>query len=102
LAIADGKPLFGYRSAAGLKTIRGRDSLIGKWAKLTAKLTVNKRLQLYVDGKLEAEAAIDELIFKNPNDGMQIGADTGSQVLEKNVGGYQGKIEAIRLFMGQR
>lgn len=102
LAIADGKPLFAYRSAAGLKTIRGRDSIRGKWTKVTAKLNVDKSLQLYVEGKLEAEAKIEEFIFKNPNDGMQIGADTGSQVLEKNMGGYQGKMEAIRLFMGQR
>ncbi len=102
LAIVDGKPLFGYRSAAGLKTVRGRDSVVGKWAKVTAKLTVDKKLQLYVDGRLDAEVAIEELIFKNPNDGLQIGADTGSQVLEKKLGGYQGKLETIRLFMGQR
>ncbi|XZE43400.1 sulfatase family protein [Pirellulaceae bacterium SH467] len=102
LVIADGKPLFGYRSAAGLKAIRGPDSLIGNWAKITAKLTVEKKLQLFVNGKLEAEVAIEELILKNPNDGMQIGADTGSQVLDQKIGGYQGKIESIRLFMGHR
>lgn len=102
LAIADGKPLFGYRSAAGLKTVRGGASIIGKWAKVTVKVTGEKRLQLYVDGRLESETAMEELILKQPNDGMQIGADTGSQVMEKDVGKYQGKIEAIRLFMGQR
>jgi arylsulfatase A-like enzyme len=102
LAIVDGKPLFGYRTAAGLKSIRGRDSVVGKWAKVTARLTIDKKLQLHVDGRLDAEVAIEELIFKNPNDGLQIGADTGSQVLEKKLGGYQGKLETIRLFMGQR
>lgn len=102
LAIAEGKLLFGYRSTGGLKTIRGRDPIVGKWTKVNAKLTVDKKLQLFVDGRLEAETAIEELILKQPNDGMQIGADTGSRVLEKSVGEYRGKIESIRLYMGQR
>ncbi len=42
LAIVDGKPLFGYRSAAGFKDRWGRDSVVGKWAKVTAKLTVDR------------------------------------------------------------
>jgi hypothetical protein len=102
LAIVDGKALLGYRSAAGLKLVRGRAAIVGRWVTLTAKLTTDKKLQLFVDGKMDGETTVEQLIFKNPNDGMQIGTDTGSQVLEKSVGGYQGKMESIRLFMGQR
>ncbi len=100
LEVQQGRPAFSYRSNRGVKTIQGRREVLGEWVRLTARVTADQRLQLLVDGELEAEARLAALIHKSPTDRMQIGADLGSQVLGARPA-LRGRIERVRIYSGE-
>jgi hypothetical protein len=65
-------------------------------------ITADHQLQLRVNGQLAATAPLPELIAKDPNDGMQIGADLGSPVLEPAPPKFAGWIESVRILSGEQ
>ena len=54
-------------------------------------------MQLRLNGQL-ATAPLLELIAKDPNDSMQIGADLGSPVVEPALPKFAGWIESVHIF----
>lgn len=83
-------------------TVSGRESILGAWTTLAGVITQAQDLRLYVNGKLAGSAKLPGFIAKDPNDGMQIGADTGSPVVEyKHPGKFVGLIESVRLYSGE-
>lgn len=102
LGVTDGKPTFTYRTASGVKTVTGQKSVIGEWTTVAARVTADKRLVLEVNGEPAGQASLSEFITRNPNDGLQIGADLRSYVLEKPQPQFQGIIESVRIYSGER
>jgi len=76
-------------------------SVVNNWATVEGMITSDRKVMLYVDGRLVGEAALPGLIANNPNEAMQIGADLGSPVVEPAPPKFTGWIDRVRLFRGQ-
>lgn len=100
LFIKNGKPSFAYRTGEKVTTLVAPNDCIGKWTKISIQLTVKKELVLRVDNEEKARKKIEMLIARDPNDGMQIGSDEGSIVLENKLGKFKGEIQSVQLLLG--
>jgi hypothetical protein len=65
-------------------------------------LNADRELVLRVDGVEKAKKKIDLLIARDPNDGMQIGSDEGSQILQRTLGKFRGDILSVQLVLGSK
>jgi hypothetical protein len=101
LYISDGQPTVAYRTLSGITTIVSTKTCIGEWTTVKARVKDKKTLVLEVNGEQVAETPIKDLIPRNPNDGMQIGADLGSFVLGEERPSFRGLIESISMQMGK-
>ncbi|MBI5758238.1 MAG: sulfatase-like hydrolase/transferase [Planctomycetales bacterium] len=102
LAITDGRPTFTYRSRSGVQTVATKKSVTDEWVTVTVHVTSDMRLQLDINGDSAGAAKLSDLIHKNPNDGLQIGADLRSFVLEKAQPQFRGVIERVRIYAGEK
>jgi hypothetical protein len=72
------------------------------WVNAVAKITADRQITLEVNGQRVGSSKISSLIPTDPNDNLQIGADTGSPVLgEKKVGNFTGLMESVRIRNGE-
>jgi arylsulfatase A-like enzyme len=101
LAVTDGRPTFTYRSRSGVQTLPTKKAVTGEWVAVVIRVTSDKRLQLDLNGAQAAAAQLSDFIHKNPNDGLQIGADLRSFVLEKAQPQFRGLIERVRIHAGE-
>ena len=99
IVLVKGKPQFMIRAAKKL-TVLEADQRIGKgWVHLAGVLTAEKKLQLYIDGKLSASKDAPSLITGVPAQAMEIGADEGGAVGEyKSPNGLPGTIDEVRVY----
>jgi hypothetical protein len=95
-----GRPVFTVIVANKSVDVAGSESL-SDWATLTGTITLGHKAQLLINGKLIAEAPLPGFIGRDPNDGMQIGADLGSPVVEPNPPKFTGWLESVRIFSGE-
>jgi arylsulfatase A-like enzyme len=100
LEVANGKPVFAYRGPEELVRIVGSESIVGKWVTLKASIDKDRRMRLEMDGKEVGQARAKSFINRNPNDGMQIGADTDSPVDRKGISNFQGQLDRVRIYQG--
>jgi hypothetical protein len=73
-----------------------------EWATLTGLITAGRKIQLRVDGRMAAEAALPGFIASDPRDPMQIGADLGSPVLDPALPKFSGWVESVRIWSGEQ
>lgn len=102
LWVRDGMPGFTYRSSQKTTELQAQENCIGKWIKLNVQLNADRELVLRVDGVEKAKKKIDLLIARDPNDGMQIGSDEGSQILQRTLGKFRGDILSVQLVLGSK
>jgi len=57
-------------------------------------------MTLRVDDRLVGQVQATDLIPRDPNDGLQIGADTGSPVDKKTPANFHGQIQRVRIYHG--
>jgi hypothetical protein len=101
LHLEEGRPVFTVNSRNRVSQIKGSEPITGAWKKLTARITADKQLVLFVDEKQVARGKLLDFIRRDPNDTMQVGADTGSLVVEgKNLPRFVGLIERVRVYSG--
>jgi arylsulfatase A-like enzyme len=100
LYVKDGKPTFAYRGGDRVTTVVAGEECIGKWVTMNVRLTYERELILSVDGVEVAKKKIEVLIARDPSDGMQIGADEATQVLEEPLGRFRGEMERVWLLLG--
>jgi arylsulfatase A-like enzyme len=100
--LVDGKPVFSVTAQSRTTSVEAKKSIVGEWAHLAGVITADKRLVLYVNGEVVATASLPAFIPRDPNDTMQLGADSGSQVAEYKSSGFVGLIESVRIFSGER
>ena len=98
-----GHPVFAVRVGDGLSKIRSEQVVTGKWVRLRTGFNEKDELTLAVDDQAAIQAPLRERLIRDPNDGMQIGADTGSKVLSQvEPPPFTGLIESVRLYSGER
>ncbi|MCD6350626.1 MAG: DUF4976 domain-containing protein, partial [Armatimonadetes bacterium] len=103
LYLQEGKPAFALRSSGEMFLVAAPDQLPEGWVELTAMLTHDLRMVLYVNGKKVAEGKADWLIVADPNEGLDIGADRDTRVgpYEKD-NGFVGLIDEVRIYTGEK
>lgn len=103
LYLREGRPTFTVTANNRAKTIEGQEAITGQWKHLAAAITKDQRIALYVDGALKVSQPLPSYLTKDPNDGLQIGNDTGSQVIAYPGGSaFNGLIERVQLYSGER
>ncbi len=100
LWLRQGHPAFTVVISNKPTTIEAKET-VTDWVAIMGTITADHKAALQVDGRLVADAALPGLIEHNPSDGMQIGADLGSPVVEPTPPKFTGWIESVRLFGGE-
>ena len=104
LLVRGGKPQFAIRVDSEPFSVTAKGKIGDDWAHLTGVLTPEKKLQIYVDGKLAGTADAGGLIADDPAQPMEIGDDDGSS--SGGVGNYKGVlpftgvIDEVRVYHG--
>jgi len=100
IEIENGKPVFAYRGTEGLSRVVGSDAILDKWVNLKATFGKDQQLQVFIDDKQVGQSKAKGMIPRNPNDGLQIGADSGSPVDKKSPANFHGEIQRVRIYQG--
>jgi len=99
LVLRGGKPQFLVRSRDNLASAVAKVETIGRWAHIAGVLNADKSMQLYVNGKLAAEAKSANLIPTDPAQGLEVGADDATAVGDyKSPLGFTGMIDEVRVY----
>ena len=99
LALKGGKPRFFVRAKDNLTSAAAKVETIGRWAHIAGVLNTDKSMQLYVNGKLAAEAVSPALIPTDPAQGLEVGADDATAVGDyKSPSGFTGMIDEVRIY----
>ncbi len=101
LTLEQGKPQFHVRADSKLFTAAGKKRIVGEWAHLVGVLTKDKKVQLYVDGKLVDAAVAASLIPAEPKQATEIGDDDGGAVGDyESPHPFGGIIDEVNIFHG--
>ena len=101
LFIQKGRPQFAARINEKLVQVSSKESVVGKWAKLTGAITSDGQAVLYVNGSMVATKKVEGLIPKAPAQSIEIGADDGSGVAEyQSPFGITGLIDDVKVIHG--
>lgn len=96
LDIREKKPQFHVRSAGEVRSIVSGEALTDGWHHLAATLDAEKRMSLYLDGKLVAEGSASDLVAGRPRNPMYLG--NGNGVTEGSAGGFSGLLDQFALY----
>lgn len=99
LYLRGAKPVFGVRSSKGFAAAAADTKITGRWVHLAGVLTRDRKIRLYIDGKLAASAEAPGLIDSDPAETMQIGIDEGSLVGDYPAGfAFKGMIDELKIY----
>jgi hypothetical protein len=102
LFLKEGKPCFAVRNDSELGTACAEQKMPDGWAHLAGVLTADKKLQVYVDGKLAGSGEAPGLIAEDPSNPMEIGEDASSAVGDYAVPfSFTGTIDEVRVYYGK-
>lgn len=102
LYLKDGVPTFAVRSGNVLKEAKAEEGIgRGRWVHLMGVLEPGGKMRVWVDGKPVGDSVQSALIKQTPEDGLSIGADTGSRVGDyKDAQCWTGKLRDVRYYRG--
>jgi hypothetical protein len=100
LALEGGKQVFVVNAAHKNSRVISKREVTGQWVRVTAQWN-GKNMTLAVDGQPVGKAKLRDAPDRLPNDGLQIGADQGSQLLEKPLPKFTGLMERLRIYSGE-
>ncbi len=92
----DKKPQFHIRSDTKVSSIVSAEALTDGWHHIAGVLAADKKMTLYIDGKLVAEGVAGGLIAAKPANPLIVGNGTG--VAEDNAGGYSGLFDQLAIY----
>jgi len=102
LTLHNGVPRFVVRIDGALHAVTaGETNVVGDWHHLAATMTRNRRIEVYVDGRLAGSQDVPSLLPTASPHGVEIGSDEGAR-----VGDYPGSnpagalIDDIKLYLG--
>ena len=101
LVLQKGKPEFMIRTDGCVHSVVATEKVRAKWVHIAGVLTSGKKLQLYIDGKLNNEGEEVGPISALPVQGMEIGADDAGSVGDyKTPFLFKGSIDDVRIYHG--
>jgi hypothetical protein len=101
LYLSEGKPAFAIHLGSKSIILKADEQISDRWLDLEAGITEKTEAYIKINGKTCRITKVDQFIEGDPKDILQIGADTGSPVLENRGGGnFQGYIESITINHG--
>ncbi|MCB1274947.1 PQQ-binding-like beta-propeller repeat protein [Prosthecobacter sp.] len=92
----DKKPQFHIRSDSKVSTISSAEAMTEGWHHLVGTLAADKKMSLYIDGKLVAEGTAGGLVSSKPANPLIVG--NGNGVAETNAGGYSGLLDQFAIY----
>ena len=92
----DRKPQFHIRNDGKLSTIVSAEAFGDGWHHIAGVLGADKKMCLYIDGKLVAEGTAEGLISAKPNNPLIVG--NGNGVAEDNAGAYSGLLDQLAIY----
>ena len=99
LYLKGGKPQFAIRVNKEMHVVGAEQKVVGKWAHLAGVLTPDKKLLIYVNGKLSGSAEASGFITADPAQAMEIGADEGGPVGDyQSPFGLKSVIDEVRVY----
>ncbi|MBI4658653.1 MAG: PQQ-binding-like beta-propeller repeat protein [Verrucomicrobia bacterium] len=99
LALNGRKPAFYIRSNSELSSAKAETPIGEGWHHVAGVLEPDKTMRLYVDGSLVANGTAPNLVARKPAQGLELGADSGSQVGDYGPNhGYTGLIDQFAIF----
>lgn len=98
LFVEKGVPSFGLRTGNGdMVIVDGREPCLDRWTHVAGVID-DHRLRLFVNGEEVATLPFMQQLTQSPNDGISIGADVGSPVLESISGKpYRGLVDELTI-----
>lgn len=69
--------------------------ILDRWVTLKATVSNDRLMELFVDDRSVGQAQAKGWISRNPNDGLQVGADTASPVEMDDPPNFHGQIQRI-------
>ena len=99
LYLEGGKPRFVVAGGGELTRAAVDQPVTGKWVTVRAKID-EKTVTLEVEGEPPAGEPLKQPIRRQPNEGLQVDADLGSQVTGEQRPKFSGLIESLRVFNG--
>ena len=100
LAVQGGKPTFTLVVQGERTSVAANELVTGKWTSVKAKFD-EKTVSIEVDGKPAQSVPLEHPLRRNPAEGLQIGADMGSHVVEAGLPNFDGLIESVRIYSGE-
>ncbi|UCG58058.1 MAG: PQQ-binding-like beta-propeller repeat protein [Phycisphaerales bacterium] len=99
LYLQNGRPRFTIRIKSDAASAQAKGRVVGQWAHLAGVLTAEKKLLIYVDGKLAASTESPGLIAADPQEAMEIGVDEGSSVGDYGgASAFKGLLDEVRVY----
>ncbi|MBT6156289.1 MAG: PQQ-binding-like beta-propeller repeat protein [Planctomycetaceae bacterium] len=100
LVVRNGQPRFVVRRNSEMFSATANQKIVGKWAHLVGVLD-KKQARIYLNGKLARTWTIPGLLTKNPQQGLEVGADDQGAVGQyRSPNGFNGLIDDVKLFHG--
>ena len=102
LYLDGGRPMFALRVDEKIESVSASDRVsMDEWVHLAGVATPDKKLLIYVNGKLAGEAETSGFIVSNPGESMQIGADGKGSVGDyRSPLAFSGNIDEVRIYEG--
>ena len=102
LYLKRGRPHFGIVISKSYHEVRAKKRVPnGKWTHIAGVLTADKKLEVYVNGKLSNTSQAPGFIASTPGQAMEVGADEGGQVGNyDDVSTFHGLIDELKLYRG--
>ena len=100
LYLKNGRPHFAVRTNEKLASVGAAKRAVGRWVHLAGVLTAEKKLRLYVDGRLAGSASAPALIGAAPSQPMEIAADEGGGAVGDYAAPFpfKGLIDEVRIY----
>uniref|UniRef100_UPI0037837571 LamG domain-containing protein n=1 Tax=Prosthecobacter sp. TaxID=1965333 RepID=UPI0037837571 len=92
----DKKPQFHIRSDSKVSSIVSAEALADGWHHIAGVLAADKKMTLYIDGKLVAEGMAGDLVAGKPANPLIVG--NGSGVAEESAGAYSGLLDQLAVY----
>jgi len=99
LFLQGGQPQFAIRVNQDLKSVGAEENVVGRWVHLAGVLTADRKLQIYVNGRLAGAAESSGFIAADPQQAMEIGSDEGGAVGDYQPPfGFKGLLDEVRVY----
>jgi arylsulfatase A-like enzyme len=101
LSLEKGRLVFRVVAGRRVSLLTGPEAPVGQWTTVRSGYQFENGLWLAVDAQLPIRTPLNALLERQPADGLQVGADEGSQLLGKTKPGFDGLIESVRIYSGE-